>query len=110
MTAPKPVFGPNDFNMMGGVLTPGLGPDEEKAIREARGGYIIPDEPPAKAALRAEHEKLKAKAQQLSLVERELEKEKEDHRKDLERREAELAEREALVAAQLKDLEKAGAK
>lgn len=103
--APKPVFGPNDFTMASGTLEPGLGPEEEKAIRKARGGYVVPDEPPAKAELRKEHEKLKAKAQQLSLVERELEKEREEHRKDIERREADLAAREAQVNAALKKLE-----
>ena len=100
----KPVFGPNDFNMIAGALEPGLGPEEEKVIREARGGYVIPDEPPAKAELRKEHEKLKAKAQQLSLVERELERGKEEHRKDIERREAAVAEREAQVEAALRKL------
>lgn len=104
--APKPVFGPNDFNMAGGTLEPGLGPEEEKVIREARGGYAVLDEPPDKAALRKQSDELKAKARQLSLVERELEKEKEEHGKDIERREAAVAEREALVEKQLADLAK----
>ena len=104
--APKPVFGPNDFNMIAGTLSPGLGPDVEREIREARGGYIVPDEPPDKAALRKQSDELKAKARQLSLVEREFEKEKEEHRKDIERREAAVAEREALVEKQLADLAK----
>lgn len=99
-----PVFGPNDFNMAGGTLEPGLGAEEEARIRRAR-GHVETDEPPAKAALRKEAGELKAKAQQLSMVERELAKEREQMESDLAKRERELDEREALVAKQLKDLE-----
>lgn len=102
----KPVFGPNDFNMATGTLQPGLGESEERMIREARsGGYLVLDEPPAKAELRKQHDDLKAKAKQLSLVERELEKEKEVLLAEVHAREAAVAEREALVAAGLKALE-----
>lgn len=99
-----PVFGPNDFNMAGGTLEPGLGDQEEAVIRRAR-GHVRLEEPPAKAALRKEADELKAKARQLSTVERELAKERESMEADLAKREADLVEREALVAKQLKDLE-----
>lgn len=103
----KPVFGPNDFNMAMGTLQPGLGDDEERMIREARsGGYLVLDEPPAKAELRRQADELKAKAKQLSLVERELEAERTKSEQTFAERMAALDEREALLNAQLKALEK----
>lgn len=100
----KPVSGPNDFNLGAGSLQPGLGEEIEADIR-ARRGMVAYEEPPAKAELRKQAAELAGKAKQLSAVERELEKERAAMRQEHDDRLAALAEREALVAAQLKDLE-----
>lgn len=105
-TAQRPVFGPNDHNMLAGSLRPGLGDEYEQQIREAR-GQVAYEEPPDKAALRKQANELNAKAKQLSVVERELEKERASLVQSIEEREAAVAEREALVAAALKDLDDA---
>jgi hypothetical protein len=107
-TAQRPVFGPNDFHLEAGQLMPGLGDEEEAKIRKARGIGAPIDEPPAKAELRQQAAALATKAKQLSAVERELEKERKAIGDELAAREAAVAEREALVAAQLRDLEGKG--
>lgn len=101
-----PVFGPNDFHFAAGRLEPGLGPEEEAMIRSARGfgNGVALEEPPAKAALRAQAAELAAKARQLSAVERELEKERALFREEQAAAKAALDEKQALLDAQLAKL------
>jgi hypothetical protein len=100
-----PVFGPNDHNMAGGALAPGLGELEEQKIRAAR-GQVAYEEPPDKAALRKQATDLSARAKALSAIERQLEKDRAAMEKEFAAKLAEVQEREALAEAALKELSK----